>query len=335
MSTHLESAWYRGAPWLWLLRPLEALFRAVSACRRYCYRKGWFQSYRAARPVIVVGNITVGGTGKTPVVIALVEALAERGIRCGVVSRGYGGKSAEYPLRLDDTVDAAECGDEPLLIHRRTGAPCVVDPDRPRAVDMLLQDTSVQLVISDDGLQHYALNRDMEIVLLDQQRRLGNGFCLPAGPLREPPSRLQDVDFVLYRGSADAIEGVPYRADVWVNLVTGERRQLHAFRQQDGLQALAGIGQPDQFFATLDALGLHYQRHVFADHHAYTAQDLAALAGDTVLMTEKDAVKCRAFAGENAWYLHIDACLPEALIEAAAGLVLSSTPEREIQCLSQ
>ncbi len=324
----LEAAWYSGASWLWLLRPVEALFRIASGLRRSLYRAGMLKAYRPPVPVLVVGNITVGGTGKTPVVIALVEALAARGLRPGVVSRGYGGDADNYPHVLTANSTAQQCGDEPLLIYRRTGVPCVVDPNRPRAVKRLLRTFPIDLVISDDGLQHYALQRDMEIAVVDAGRRFGNGFCLPAGPLREPVSRLGTVDFVLHRGSDDAGQGVSYQPASWINLVTGQSREVDCFGAREDIIAMAGIGQPQQFFAMLDALGLRYEARTFADHHQYSRADFQDCADRTILMTEKDAVKCEALAGPDAWYLRIDALLPPTLVEAAANLASADRSTR-------
>ncbi|TGD73605.1 tetraacyldisaccharide 4'-kinase [Mangrovimicrobium sediminis] len=325
LSAALERAWYRGAAWLWLLRPLEAVFRLLAALRRHPYRAGWANVYRAPCPVVVVGNITVGGTGKTPVVIALVEALQARGLRPGVVSRGYGVHVKGAPFGVDAGTDAASCGDEALLIARRSGAPMVVHPDRSAAVRALLAQHPVDVIVADDGLQHYALGRDFEIVLIDAVRGLGNGFCLPAGPLREPPARLRSVDRVLYRGSDDSESGVRYQPRSWVNLHTQECLPPDAFAAGEPVLAIAGIGQPAQFFATLDTLGVCYTPQVFPDHHAYTAADFTALPDKPILMTEKDAVKCAAFAGAQAWYLQIDARLPESLVAEVAALVSKPT----------
>ncbi|MFV8817362.1 tetraacyldisaccharide 4'-kinase [Haliea sp. E17] len=321
----LVAAWYRGAGWLWLLRPLELLFRAATALRRQFYRSGLLSSYRAPVPVVVVGNITVGGTGKTPVVIALVEALQARGLRPGVVSRGYGAADGEFPRRVDAGSDPRLCGDEPLLIARRTGVPVVIDPDRPAAVRALLLSAPVDIVVCDDGLQHYALQRDLEIVLIDRQRGLGNGFCLPAGPLREPRSRLRSVDHVLYRGSDSPRDGVSYQSRDWVNIRSAERRPLTAFSGVGEVDAVAGIGQPAQFFASLEALGIAFRPHPFPDHHQFGAGDFSGMAGHTILMTEKDAVKCSALAGDDAWYLCIDASLPDDLVAAAAALAVNTS----------
>jgi len=316
----LVAAWYRGAWWLWLLRPAEYLFRLLAALRRGLYGSGLLSTYRAPVPVVIVGNITVGGTGKTPVVIALVETLQARGIAVGVVSRGYGARGLAGSRLVDDHSTAADCGDEALLIHRRTGCPCAVSPTRPQAVRALLAAAPVQLILSDDGLQHYALARDMEIAVLDAARGTGNGFCLPAGPLREPLSRLQRVDRVLYRGSDDPDSGVRYRAVALINVASGEQRPAAPDGAWEGVHAVAGIGQPEQFFATLAELGFRVQPHTFRDHHDYSAADFNPMADKPIIMTEKDAVKCRTLAGTNAWYLKIEAQLPPALTESVAAL---------------
>ena len=320
-ETFLVNAWYRGARWLWILRPLELVYRGLTALRHSFYRTGIFSSYRAAKPVVIVGNITVGGTGKTPVVIALVEALEAQGIRAGVVSRGYGGSAESYPHIVASDSQASQCGDEPLLIHKRTNAPCVVDPRRSRAVKTLIERFDPDLVLCDDGLQHYALQRDMEIALLDAQRGIGNGFCLPAGPLREPQSRLERVEWVLHRGGDNPGSSVCYDTAGLVNLASGEQLPLQPLAlKADKIHALAGIGQPQQFFNTLAKAGFEAEMHIFADHHEYTESDLSCLNDKPILMTEKDAVKCTGIAGDNAWYLKLNARLPDAVIDAVAAL---------------
>jgi tetraacyldisaccharide 4'-kinase len=315
----LAAAWYRGDAWLWLLRPLEIVFRSLVLLRRQLYSTGLLNTWQSPKPLVVVGNITVGGTGKTPIVIALVEALQAQGIRPGVVSRGYGATAKAFPHCVDTASTASQCGDEPLLIHRRTGVPCVVDPVRIEAVKALLQQFDVDVVLSDDGLQHYALGRDMEIAVLDATLGTGNGFCLPAGPLREPASRLQTVDVVLHRNGENPESAVWYEQDGLVSLQTGEQRSLQSFAG-DAVYAVAGIGQPAQFFDTLLAAGVQIQSRVFPDHHSYCMDDFAGLTDKAILMTEKDAVKCASMAGDNAWYLRISAHLPEALVTAVAQL---------------
>ena len=325
----LEAAWYRGDWWLWLLRPLEALFRLVTAIRRAAYKHGVFSSWRAPVPVVVVGNITVGGTGKTPIVVALVEHLQQAGLRPGVVSRGYGASNTAFPHTVTAASTAAHCGDEPLLTYQRTGCPCVVSPNRPAAVRQLLDEFAVDLILSDDGLQHYGLQRDMEIAVLDAARGVGNGFCLPAGPLREPVSRLLRVHHVLKRGSDDLREGVRYRAQALVNVASGQQRALDSNEDPVVVSAVAGIGQPAQFFGTLLAAGYVVQEHVFGDHHAYTADDFSDLQDAFVIMTEKDAVKCKGLVGDNTWYLKIDAELPRAVIEAVTALAQPQQQETQ------
>lgn len=318
----LEAAWYRGAWWLWLLRPLECCFRLLAAARRCLYRCGILHNYRAPVPVVVVGNITVGGTGKTPVVIALVQALQDRGIRVGVVSRGYGGSNEEFPYQVDDNSEASHCGDEPLLIYRRTGCPVVVAPQRSTAVKALLASCAVDMIISDDGLQHYAMARDLEIACLDAVLATGNGFCLPAGPLREPPSRLRTVDYVLYRGGRDVATAVSYRPDGLVNLLSGECSALSPAVTGTEVYAVAGIGRPEQFFDSLRAAGFDVRPRPFTDHHAFCASDFHKLGDLPIIMTEKDAVKCAGFVGKQAWSLRISAQLPPTLVSKVAALVV-------------
>lgn len=315
----LTSAWDRQAWWLWLLRPLEMLFRAAAALRRALYRSGILGSYRAPAPLVVIGNITVGGTGKTPVVIALAQAMQQRGIRPGVVSRGHGADAGVFPRIVDASSTAADCGDEALLLWRRLQCPCVVAPSRVSAARLLLEQFPVDIVFSDDGLQHYAMWRDMEIILYDARRRWGNGWCLPAGPLREPLARLDSADFILCRGQGD--RRVTYIAQDLVNLHSGEVRPVSSHGLAGRVHAVAGIGQPGQFFEMLEQLGFTLQRHSFPDHHPYSAGDFTGLTDRPVIMTEKDAVKCRDLAGPDSWYLRISAAVPEAVVAAVASLV--------------
>ncbi len=317
----MVTAWYGRAWWLWLLRPVEFTFRFVSAARRVLYRSGVLKPERASVPLVVVGNITVGGTGKTPVVIGLVENLQGLGLRPGVVSRGYGATAESFPhvLHADSTAD--DCGDEALLIYQRTGCPVVVAPDRPAAVRELESRFEVDIVLSDDGLQHYPMDRQMEIAVVDSKRGLGNGFCLPAGPLRESHRRLADMDYVLYRGSCDPVNGVQYRCDALVNMGTGEERPFTASEDLNSVHAVAGIGQPSQFFSILRGADFEFTEHCFADHHRYTAADFSRMTRKPVIMTQKDAVKCQGFATDNLWYLKITAEIPASVTDAVARLV--------------
>nr|WP_282437209.1 tetraacyldisaccharide 4'-kinase [Vibrio amylolyticus] len=294
---------------LWpLLWPLSQLFLFIATRRRRAYEEGEKESYRAPVPVIVVGNITAGGNGKTPVVIWLVEKLTQQGYKPGVVSRGYGAKAPSYPLLVDDSTPTGHCGDEPKLIQQRTQVPVAVSPVRSEAVKALLPE-GVDVIITDDGLQHYALQRDLEFVIVDGVRRFGSEQLLPLGPLREKTSRLDDVDFVITNGG-QAFSGevaMTLKPDEAVNLVSGVRVPVKSLER---LVAFAGIGHPPRFFNTLVELDAQVVKTKgFADHQAFQQQELDALsqAGSNIIMTEKDAVKCRDFATETWWYLPVSA----------------------------
>ncbi|BBT89869.1 tetraacyldisaccharide 4'-kinase [Enterobacter mori] len=319
--------WSGESPLWRLLLPLSWLYGLVSGAIRLMYRLGLKGAWRAPVPVVVVGNLTAGGNGKTPVVIWLVEQLQKRGIRPGVVSRGYGGKATHYPLLLTADTTTAEAGDEPVLIYQRTGVPVAVSPVRSDAVQALLAGHAVDIIITDDGLQHYALARDKEIVVIDGVRRFGNGWWLPAGPMRERASRLQSVDAVIVNGGQAKPGEIPMHLQpgMAVNLLTGERK---AVEQLPALVAMAGIGHPPRFFATLEQCGARLEKRVpLADHQALVEGQVDALTvpGQSLIMTEKDAVKCRAFAKENWWYLPVDAELsgeqPEHLLKELIALV--------------
>ena len=309
-AERLVNAWYQGHPALFLLRPLEWLYRAVVQRKRQRFLAGQSPSYRAPVPVIVVGNITVGGTGKTPLILYLIEHCRARGLRVGVVSRGYGAQPPSVPWRVTAEQSADEAGDEPLLLVQRSGVALMIDPDRARAVQALLSAEPLDLILCDDGLQHYRLARDLELVLIDAVRGLGNGRCLPAGPLREPQARLQSVDAVLFNGaSADSAEGFGFtlQPTALVNVANGERQSLDLFAPGQAVHAVAGIGNPQRFFRTLEALNWRPIAHAFADHATYSAASLDFSPSLPLLMTEKDAVKCRAFAQPDWWYLAVDA----------------------------
>ena len=309
-SDRLLAAWYQGHPALALLRPLECLYRRVVQRKRQRFLAGEGVVYQAPVPVWVVGNITVGGTGKTPLILWLVEHCRQRGLRVGVVSRGYGAKPPSLPWRVEPEHSAAVAGDEPLLIVRRSGVAMMIDPDRSRAVQALIAAQPLDLVLCDDGMQHYRLGRDKELLLIDAARGLGNGHCLPAGPLREPAERLQSVDAVLYNGAAQDLPGgfsFTLQPSALVNLRTGERRGLEHFARGQAVHAVAGIGNPQRFFSTLETLHLQPIPHAFADHAVFSAQALAFEPALPVIMTEKDAVKCQAFAAADWWYLAVDA----------------------------
>ncbi len=301
---------------LWpLLWPLSRLYGYVALKRKQAYEQGKKESYRSPLPVIVVGNITAGGNGKTPVVIWLVEWLQSQGYKPGVVSRGYGAKAPYYPYQVQSDSSPLHVGDEPLLIQQRTGASVVVDPKRATAVQKL-ESLGADIVVTDDGLQHYALQRDIEIIVIDGQRRFGNEQFIPLGPLREKLSRLESVDILINNGGQPYGKELPMQltAKEFVNVQTGQRVAVEQFNQQvmqsSSAIAIAGIGHPPRFFRTLYDLGVNIEKEVgFADHQDYDAEALLALtpSNQLLLMTEKDAVKCRQFSQPHWWYLPVSA----------------------------
>jgi tetraacyldisaccharide 4'-kinase len=321
----IERIWSGRSPLYLLLLPFSLLYGFITALIRFSYRHGLRKAWRSPVPVIVVGNLTAGGNGKTPVVIWLVEQLQQRGLQVGVVSRGYGGKAARYPLLLTAETSTQEAGDEPVLIAQRTGAPVAVSPVRSEAVQALLAAGPLDLIVTDDGLQHYALARDIEIVVVDGERRFGNGWWLPAGPMRERAGRLRQVDAVIVNGgNAGAMEiAMRLEPGAAINVKSGVSRPLSALTS---VVAMAGIGHPPRFFATLRQQGVTpFQTVSLADHRSCSETELLALTpnGEALIMTEKDAVKYRAFAHENWWYLPVEARLSggaEALLDKITAL---------------
>jgi tetraacyldisaccharide 4'-kinase len=310
LINQLESAWYGHGRAPWWTGPLSGLYGAATSLRRALYRLGWLRSTRLAVPVIVIGNLSVGGTGKTPLTIAVGERLRALGWKPGVVSRGYGGTQHE-PMLLTDASTPSQVGDEPCLIHA-AGLPVAIGRDRAAAAALLLG-RGCDVVIADDGLQHYALGRDVEICVIDGVRRFGNGRLLPAGPLREPMSRLDDVDFRVCNGG-DAARGeyaMQLRGDEAVALLDGRRQSLASFRGQR-VHAVAAIGNPARFFSSLRAAGIEPIEHAFADHHAFVAAELDFVDQLPLLMTDKDAVKCRGFAQPHWWRVPVRADMAEA-----------------------
>lgn len=308
--------------WWWQTRnllalalwPLSQVFGLVVALRRWAYASGWLASTRLPVPVVVIGNITSGGSGKTPLVIGLVGVLREAGYHPGIVSRGYGGQRHGGPRLVTAASDPRQVGDEPVLLAGRCRCPVVVDPDRPRGARELVR-LGCDLVLTDDGLQHYALARDIEIAVVDGERRYGNGWLLPAGPLRERPARLQRVDFVVGNGRAATGEyPLRLRLERAVNLLDPAcHRPLVSWSGQR-VRAFAGIGHPARFFEALRAFGLEVEGRAFADHHRFHAAELDFGADDRpVLMTEKDAVKCRLWARPQHWYVPADTELAPTL----------------------
>jgi len=329
LADSLRAAWYAPRPAFItvLLFPLSLVFRAVVAIRRALYRVGAMRSHRVGVPVVVVGNVTVGGSGKTPLALALAAALASRGRRPGFVSRGYGG-SAAIARAVIPGDDPSIVGDEPILLAA-SGTPTWIGRRRVLAArGLLAAHPTVDVVIADDGLQHYALARDCEIAVIDGARGLGNGWMLPAGPLREPASRLAAVDAIVRLESNGSAKGSPRpgAANVldtpmrleplpWRNLRNPVLRADPSRWAPGGVHAIAGIGHPERFFEQVRALGIDAICHPFPDHYAFTRDDLEFENAVAILMTEKDAVKCAAFADDRCWCLPVQAAIDPALVE--------------------
>ncbi|MDR1853758.1 MAG: tetraacyldisaccharide 4'-kinase [Azoarcus sp.] len=318
---HAPTFWRRRSWRAAALLPLAALFRFVAALRRWLYRHDFLRRERLSVPVVVVGNVAVGGSGKTPVVAWLAEELLKAGRHPGIVSRGYGGAGGAdgKPILVDKDSDPARCGDEPVLLARLTGCPVAVGSDRPAAARALLaRHPECDVIVADDGMQHYRLARRLEIAVVDEAA-LGNCWPLPAGPLREPLSRLAEVDLVLAHGElSPTVRAAAGATPIAAMALVGERfrsltrpdewRDAASFAGQR-VHAVAGIGRPERFFATLAALGIDAVPHPFPDHYAYRAEDLAFAPGEAKLMTAKDAVKCAAFAPPDAWELPVRATI--------------------------
>ncbi|MDO3387149.1 tetraacyldisaccharide 4'-kinase [Gilvimarinus sp. SDUM040013] len=307
-------AWYGGKRWVFWLLPLEGLFRVISFVRRAFIRR--FRQKKLPVPVIVVGNLSVGGTGKTPVIIALVNHLQTRGFKVGVVSRGYGSRAPEYPYVVTAASSAEQAGDEPLSIWRATGCAVCIDANRVAAARTLVQ-SGCTVLLSDDGLQHYRLGRDIEIAVLDAARGMGNGHCLPVGPLREAQARLQEVDFVVANqtqldGEVAVAPGAYHmrlQPRHWFRVKNLERLALDAVPSGSRVHAVAGIGNPQRFFDTLARLNLAPQPHIYPDHHAFTAANFSFNTRLPVVMTSKDAVKCQSFAKPDWLALEVEAVI--------------------------
>lgn len=323
--TRLEEHWSGVTPVTALLLPLSLIFRAATALRRGAYRAHLLPAVRLPVPVIVVGNITVGGTGKTPVVIWLAAHLREHGLNPGIVLRGYGG-TARTPRHVTAESDPTVCGDEAVMLARRCDAPIWVGANRVATARALLAaHARCDVIVSDDGLQHYRLARNLEIAVVDGTRGFGNNLMLPAGPLRESPARLATVDAIVVNISESARMGLKATRPAafamsligreFCNLFNPEHRVGPGHFLNRSVHAVAGIGNPQRFFGHLRRLGVSFAAHPFPDHHPYSAADLAFADSDCVVMTEKDAVKCRQFANENYWALPVAAEIDPAFGE--------------------
>ncbi len=307
LQSWLNRIWYERAMPPWWLLPLSLTYGVAAGSRRYLYAKRLRKSTCMSSPVVVVGNLSVGGTGKTPLVCWLVARLVDLGFKPGVVTRGYGGSSGNVRL-IDAFDDPKVVGDESILLARRTGAPVAVGRNRPAAAQLLVN-AGCDVIVSDDGLQHYALARDCEIVVIDGDRRFGNGWLLPAGPLRETPARLAAADAVVVNGPRALLDGafsMRLEAKSALKLAGGAARALDEFAGHS-VHAIAGIGNPERFFNMLRAHGIEVVGHPLPDHARLRAADISFGDGRPVLMTEKDAVKCDGIAGAHHWYVPVTA----------------------------
>jgi tetraacyldisaccharide 4'-kinase len=324
MEQRLTKLWYRDPAGPSLLQPLSWLYAAAIRLRRNAYARRWLTAQHVGKPVVVVGNLTVGGTGKTPLVIWLARHLTGRGLQVGIVSRGYGSESGEAPRLVNETSNWHDVGDEPLLLYRGTRCATLIGRDRVAAARALVA-RGVDVVVADDGLQHLRLARDCEIVVIDGTRGFGNGRMLPAGPLREPISHAADADVIVINGVAEHSSlrrvGIPIEARaLQMTLLPGDAvrldggeppRPLEEFRGSP-VHAVAGIGNPARFFRDLRTRGLDVMEHAFPDHHAFAPHDLSFGDALPVLMTEKDAVKCASFADPRLWSVPTTATFSEA-----------------------
>lgn len=321
----IEKVWFKNHQaryWLVpLLMPLTGLFYLISLIRRIGFRTGLLSTFKIDKPVIIVGNISVGGNGKTPIVIHLVEMLKTLGMKPGVISRGYGGNAESYPYLLNGKSTTQQAGDEPILIYQRCNVPVVVGANRVANAQMLIAN-ECNIIISDDGLQHYKLQRDLELVIIDAKRLFGNGLLMPAGPLREGLWRLKQADLVIYNGIMPSVVHPTGKKNVLmslmgnqlINIKTGEHLLISEFlKQWSTVNAAAGIGEPQRFFDTLQSLGFNLKQQIgFIDHKDFKPDDFSIIKTDSpLLMTEKDAVKCNNFAQKNWWYLPVSAVFSE------------------------
>lgn len=318
MKLSRPSFWAKRNLTSWLLFPVSLIFQIIVWGRKCCYRLNIIGAWHSPAPVIVVGNISVGGAGKTPLVIALSEILISKNLTVGIVTRGYGGSGVEQPVLVKPDSDAALVGDESVLLAQRCQATVVAGANRVQAVKFLLSQDQVDLVLCDDGLQHYALERDVEIAVVDSQFMFGNAFCLPAGPLREPVSRLKSVDMLVFSGSE---KGYTLQGTELVSVNNTVISRPIASMNLQRVHAIAGIASPDRFFQFLRDRGIDVIEHPFGDHAFYLLEDLNYGDDYPLVMTEKDMVKCRHLGLENSWYVPVTAVLNQAVADEFMNLV--------------
>lgn len=317
----LVSSWYNKHPIRWLLAPLSGVYRLIMQIRKYCYQHDFFNRYKAAVPVIIVGNITAGGTGKTPFVIWLCQQFKQAGYRPGVISRGYGGNYTQKLMEVTPESDPTITGDEPVVISSSTQCPVIVSADRKASCEALVTHHGCNIIISDDGLQHYRLQRDIEIVIVDGKRLFGNEYCLPAGPLREPLTRLEEVDFTVVNSGDNHSLSMQLTHSALIKLSDQTQTKNIADFAGATVHAVAGIGNPHRFFEQLRVAGIKIIEHAFADHHNYQMSDLQFNDQRPIIMTEKDAVKCRQFCDDRTWYVATETIVSDHLFDSINQLI--------------
>ena len=314
----IEQSWYQPVSLITiLLLPLAALFWLISTLRKWLYTRGVLTQFSSKTPVIVVGNISVGGNGKTPFVLWLHAHLTQQGLSVGIISRGYGGHAKQYPLLVDHNSTTLEAGDEPILLYHRLQCPIAVGPNRQQNIELLEQTSAIDVIISDDGMQHYKMARSIECCIVDSARQFGNGLLMPAGPLRETKKRLKSVDLVIENGGNN-----PQRYNLQPAALKSVLNNSMLTEPILTAHAVSAIGNPLRFEQSLQAQGITLvSTHHYRDHYAYTADDFTQFGDENVLMTEKDAVKCSAFAKQNWYYLPVDAQPTDSVINKLNSLL--------------
>jgi tetraacyldisaccharide 4'-kinase len=317
----IRQRWYGGGEVSGLSKFAAKLFGYVVASRKKCYESGFFKVQRLKVPVIVVGNITAGGGGKTPMVIWLVNHLKSLGYKPGIVSRGYGGKRKVEPMFVTANANPSASGDEPLLMAKSTQLPVMVGKDRVKAAKALINNYSVNVIVSDDGMQHLSLGRDAEIVMLDAKWRTGNHMMMPAGPLREPLERLNSVDLVVFKGNFENQHHYELEIETIYQLNHKQQiKEISEFRNQK-VVAMAGIANPEGFFSSLSKAGIPIIKTALPDHYDFSESDFSELGETMVLMTEKDAVKCEHMSLPNVWVVKVKLKMPEKTLTAINQLI--------------
>ena len=313
-SSFVINAWYQKHLWLYLLLPFSWIFTFLTNRRRRKYLKNQISSFKTDTPVVVVGNINIGGTGKTPLVKHIASKLKERGLKVGIVSRGYGGNFSGT-LRVDDNTEYKKSGDEAQMLAN-LNVPLYLDKNRPRAIQNLINENDCDVILSDDGLQHYKMYRDIEIIVIDGSRRLGNGLTFPAGPLRESSKRLKTGNYIINNGgpTEDGEILMTLQPSKFVHLNTGKSYDIDKWPMHNQIHAVAGLGNPGRFFDTLSQLNFDIERHPFPDHHQFEESDLEFLDHHPIIMTEKDAARCKNFENPRIWYLTVEPKIEESFI---------------------